>query len=130
MIWLLVVFRKWTKSFGRNYTYYIIYIYITIYIYNYLIFITVFSGSHRSYRPSRRDCFILLVVCWTICWCVNSFISSSFGRQLSEKCRWAGRNLLCERTLPSLLVFFCTQINVNSLFANYFSFLSLTELSS
>ena len=36
------------------------------------------------------------------------FFYISFGRQLNEKCRCAGRNLKCERTLPSLLV--CSRV--------------------
>ena len=75
-----------------------------------------------AYLINLRHHFLLhWVICFggylfanTFFWKKNQFffiflgfsICSSFGRQLSQNCGWAGRNLMCDRTLPSLLVLF------------------------
>ena len=49
--------------------------------------------------------FFHLIVCWKI----DDFLiffSSSFGRLLEQNVDGRGRNIVCERTLPSLLVLF------------------------
>ena len=47
---------------------------------------------------------------WKIFQFLSCFICSAFDRQLCQKCDERGRNFMCERTLPSLLLNLNAQI--------------------